>query len=153
MLLLLQVLEPIADSHLLRSQSDGPASYLPTSRQEVSADGHEAPKGRVSSGNGNAQPDGLQAIPNVQAASPELARALCQLHKDNERFDEIAQALDQEDFQGSLKSSSPRMHVGKSPYCRIYTYGPGATSSNSSEMRLPATCFHHVMLPYKLTVY
>ena len=107
-----QVQEPIADTPLSRSLSGGSLSYLPATRQEVLADGQAATKSMASSGNDNVQ-SGLQGTPNICHTSPELARALSHLHKQNgERFDEITQALEQ-DLRDNPKSSRPSMHKGQ----------------------------------------
>lgn len=128
MSLLLQILEPVADTTLSRSQSDGPLSDIPALSQEVSADEQAAPKGRDSSGDGNVQ-SGLQGTTNMRDTSSELVAA-GHLHKENaERFDEITQALEQE-LRNNPKSSNLSMRGGKTHYYGIYTHSRVACSSS-----------------------
>ena len=146
-----QVQEPIADTPLSRSLSGGSLSYLPATRQEVLADGQAATKSMASSDNDNVQ-SGMQGTPNICHTSPELARALSHLHKQNgERFDEITQALEQ-DLRDNPKSSRPSMHKGENPHYSNHTHGSTAYSSNSSEKRLLQHASIVSMLWYRLTV-
>ena len=143
--LLLQTLEPITDTTLARSQSDGPLSDIPAIRQEVSADEQAAPKGRDSSGDGSVQ-SGLQGTTNMLAFSDLVA--VSHLHKENaERFDEITQALEQ-DLRNNPKSSNLSMRGGNTHHYGIYygsyTHSRVACSSKSPDMR---SLQHNLLCP------
>lgn len=110
---LLQVLEPVANTPLTRSQSDGPSSSLPAVRQEMTADGQAAPRGRDSVDNDNVQ-SGLQGTPSLCDTSWDQVLVHPLIKENSERYIEITQALEQ-DLPDSRKSSSPSMHKGKAP--------------------------------------